>query len=201
MLWKLILQCLLFSGGMFFAQTPVSRTQDPVLFRRVLRITESFRGPPQLGSSQKHENNYDETQDIHGWYDITDETHMWIGGGGKVSYGTVGQHWVTYFRGLLLGEKGAWSPVPENRLGWILLGAPTFKWMCCSVHVWRALNNVWRLAQPLQRNSTTFALEAGRNNINWIIWVALLVQRYLSNTASFVLYVFRRVQNHHTLLH
>ena len=32
-------------------------------------------------------------------------------------------------------------------------------------------------------------------------WVALLVQRYLSSAASFVLCVFRRVKDHHSLLH
>ena len=34
-----------------------------------------------------------------------------------------------------------------------------------------------------------------------VSWVALFVQRYLSNTASFVLCVFRRVKEHHNLLH
>ena len=32
-------------------------------------------------------------------------------------------------------------------------------------------------------------------------WVALLVSRYLSNAASFVLCVLRRVKDHHTVLH
>ena len=32
-------------------------------------------------------------------------------------------------------------------------------------------------------------------------WVALLVSRYLSNAASFALGVFRRVKDHHSLLH
>ena len=34
-----------------------------------------------------------------------------------------------------------------------------------------------------------------------VLWMALLVQRYLSNAASFVLCVFCRVKEHHTALH
>ena len=34
-----------------------------------------------------------------------------------------------------------------------------------------------------------------------VLWVAVLVEHYLSNTASFVLRVFRHVKDHHTLLH
>ena len=39
------------------------------------------------------------------------------------------------------------------------------------------------------------------NNHNGCPWVALLAERYLSNAASAVSYLFCRVKDHHKLLH
>ena len=53
--------------------------------------------------------------------------------------------------------------------------------------------------------SAVFGVAVGMSGVsrtnNYLIWVALLVQRYLSNTASFVLCTVYSAKDHHHLLH